>query len=488
MAEPSLAGSDFQLATALASRRHLRAAATATAAAMLFFFVTIPFAARPLARLPVFISTYEVVLITCDVVTFVLIFQQYAFSKSIGLMILGLAYVYTAAMAACHILTFPKVFAETGLLGAGPQTSAWIYIAWHAGYPLMLILYARLDAAEARAGARARAMARRRAWGGGILALGIVLAIGLAMAQTAGAILLKDRLPSLVHGVRFSPLMKLSTLVVSALCAGAMVLLLRRGPITILRLWLIVSLGAWILDVSMTNAVSGARYDLGWYAGKIFGLIAAAALVVVYILENTKNYQRLIDLTERFEQLSRRDGLTGLANRRFLDDYLRLQLDLARRRGGMVALVLCDIDVFKAYNDSLGHLAGDDCLISVSAALGGCCRRPSDLAARYGGEEFALILPDTDLDGALGVAEAVRRAVIELKIAHPSSVAGPWVTISAGVGVASGTPDIAPSPVSLIAAADGALYQAKLTGRNRVIGAGAGAGTRGGFVEFGAPA
>ena len=129
------------------------------------------------------------------------------------------------------------------------------------------------------------------------------------------------------------------------------------------------------------------------------------------------------------------------------------------------------MDLFKSYNDTYGHLAGDDCLKAVAKAIAGATKRPADLVARYGGEEFALILPYTDEKGALQVAEAVRLAVSGLQIPHSTSQINKFVTVSAGVASLIPTPDR--NPEDLIAAADRALYEAKATGRDRVVTASA---------------
>jgi diguanylate cyclase (GGDEF)-like protein len=169
------------------------------------------------------------------------------------------------------------------------------------------------------------------------------------------------------------------------------------------------------------------------------------------------------------EELSRQDGLTGLANRRFFDTYLADQMRIARRHERTLALVLCDVDSFKAYNDQYGHPAGDECLKRVAVALRSCCRRPGDMAARYGGEEFALILPDTELGAAVTIAEAARAAVAQLEIAHTTSITAPYVSISGGVAVLSRTREV--SAQQLITNADLNLFQAKHMGRNRMVGA-----------------
>jgi diguanylate cyclase (GGDEF)-like protein len=175
----------------------------------------------------------------------------------------------------------------------------------------------------------------------------------------------------------------------------------------------------------------------------------------------------LSDANKALERLSLQDGLTELANRRCFDNYLAVQIAVARRHKRTLALVLCDIDAFKAYNDHYGHQGGDACLTQVAAALRICCRRPADLAARYGGEEFALILPDTDLTGAAEIAETARDAIARLRIAHAHSPAAPYVTISGGVAVLLRNMDT--SAEQLITAADQTLYQAKRLGRNRMV-------------------
>jgi diguanylate cyclase (GGDEF)-like protein len=166
-------------------------------------------------------------------------------------------------------------------------------------------------------------------------------------------------------------------------------------------------------------------------------------------------------------ELSLHDGLTHIANRRFFDTYLAGQIAIARRNNRPLALVLCDVDEFKSYNDRYGHPAGDACLVKIAAALQACCQRAADMAARYGGEEFALILPDTDLAGAEWIAETVRDTVSHLGIEHARSGAGSRVSISGGIAVWK----MDMTSEDLIAAADQSLFRAKHEGRNRMISA-----------------
>jgi two-component system, cell cycle response regulator len=161
------------------------------------------------------------------------------------------------------------------------------------------------------------------------------------------------------------------------------------------------------------------------------------------------------------------DSLTKIANRRRFDEYFTQEWSRCARDRQMLSLILCDVDFFKAYNDNYGHQAGDICLTQVAEGMNSVIKRATDLLARYGGEEFAIVLPATDSDGALKVAEEIRTAIKHLKIAHTFSGVSEYVTLS--LGVASVIPDRNLSFESLIACADRALYEAKQLGRDRVV-------------------
>ena len=165
-------------------------------------------------------------------------------------------------------------------------------------------------------------------------------------------------------------------------------------------------------------------------------------------------------------QLAREDGLTGLLNRRAFDSALREESRRATRLRSPLALLLLDIDSFKAFNDRLGHQAGDKCLRAVSQAIAVGSRRAGELVARYGGEELAVIIPGDSRDSVMRQAEQLRLTVEDLGLPHPDSAVAPVVTVSVGIGFAPLDRDV--STEELITAADRALYQAKARGRNRV--------------------
>ncbi|MEG4858106.1 PleD family two-component system response regulator [Microcoleus sp. K1-B6] len=175
----------------------------------------------------------------------------------------------------------------------------------------------------------------------------------------------------------------------------------------------------------------------------------------------------LVEANIELQRLASLDSLTGVANRRQFNEDLNKEWQRMAREQLPLSLILSDIDYFKKYNDTYGHLAGDFCLQQVAQAISRAIKRPADILARYGGEEFAVILPNTKAEGALKVAEAMRHEVLNLKIAHAQSAVNKYVTLS--LGVFSVVPQDISDPSILIAAADKVLYEAKKQGRNRSI-------------------
>lgn len=215
----------------------------------------------------------------------------------------------------------------------------------------------------------------------------------------------------------------------------------------------------------------GASYHLSFSVTQdADGTVTELFISALDVTRRARMERQLRDARRNLVATSRHDHLTGLLNRRGFDAALNREMRRARRQGTALSLVSIDIDWFKAYNDTLGHPAGDKCLRLVACALRACMQRPGDAASRYGGEEFILILPDTNLEGALAVAEKFRRALDGLDIPHPGSPIG-RVTVS--IGVCTRTPDHAcgaatNDAAALVEVADRALYLAKNRGRDRV--------------------
>jgi len=182
------------------------------------------------------------------------------------------------------------------------------------------------------------------------------------------------------------------------------------------------------------------------------------------VADRTQALQAANDELERFVRL---DELTQVANRRRFEEYLQLVWQQQIPMHQPLSLILCDVDYFKNYNDTYGHPAGDECLKQVAKALTEAVGRPSDLVARYGGEEFAIVLPQTDLAGAMFVGEKLRQCVKALQIPHATSAIAPHVTISAGVVCYLVSAEL--TVRDIVEAADGAMYEAKAQGRDRVV-------------------
>ena len=189
-------------------------------------------------------------------------------------------------------------------------------------------------------------------------------------------------------------------------------------------------------------------------------------------LERDEAFRRLGELqvelqksNAELQKLTCQDGLTGIANRRRFDDFIRKECLRSAREATPISLVLIDIDYFKLYNDNYGHLKGDECLQKVAETLEHAVQRPADIVARYGGEEFAVVLPNTNAHGAIKIADALRHAIESLELPHAYSPLCNIVTIS--MGIACKVASEKSSPADLIEMADEALYEAKNAGRNQ---------------------
>ncbi|WP_172310678.1 sensor domain-containing diguanylate cyclase [Paraburkholderia solitsugae] len=221
--------------------------------------------------------------------------------------------------------------------------------------------------------------------------------------------------------------------------------------------------------------------DTIWHSAGVLCLVIVVGLFGWHLIrqielrttaeaELTKTHASLETLNRTLERLAMQDGLTGLANRRQFDVALHNEFSRATRQASTLALIMLDVDCFKQYNDIYGHAAGDDCLRTISHLIRDLTAgRPGDLVARYGGEEIAVLLPNTDVAHAVAIADTIRSAIRGLEIEHSGNPTG-FVTISAGVDARIPIRG-AGEPTELILAADKALYEAKSTGRNRVLAA-----------------
>jgi two-component system sensor histidine kinase/response regulator len=273
-----------------ATRHQRRFAASVVIASALVFIALAPFARTQLPPVAGFIPTYEAALVVNDLVTAALLFAQFNFFRSRALLALACGYLFTSAIALAHALSFPGLFAPSGWLGAGPQTTAWLYMFWHGAFPLFVIAYAR-STRRAIPAAGSNAIA---------IAVGSVLAGAAALVAIATAG--HDALPAIMIGNQYTVHMIVVVTTVWLASVAALGFLWRRKPHSVLDLWLMVVMCAWIFDIALSAVLNAGRFDLGFYAGRIYGLFATTLVLVVLLLENARLYTQLHQRTGELER------------------------------------------------------------------------------------------------------------------------------------------------------------------------------------------
>jgi signal transduction histidine kinase len=277
------------LSTQPADRGQRRLAFATLIVSTAIFLAAAPFARVLLPPVPAFLPIYQAALVVTELVTAILLFGQAHILSSRALVILGCAYLFSALMAVSHALSFPGLFSPTGLFGAGPQTTAWLYFLWHGGFPLMVIGYALLDGAADRLQRRPVAAIL---YGAGLVAAAVV-------ALNALTTVTHDALPAIMSGNRDAPAKVFVATGSWLLCLAALPVLWRRRPQTVLDLWLMVVVCVWLFDIALASVLNAGRYDLGWYAGRVYGLLAASFVLLVLLLENSRLYAMLARTHER---------------------------------------------------------------------------------------------------------------------------------------------------------------------------------------------
>ena len=269
------------------SEGQIRAALGIVVVLLIAFGVTAPFANAQLQRVDAFIPILETAIVINDFITSALLFSQFFIVRRTGLLVVASGYLFTALIVIPHALTFPGVFAPMGLLGAGLQSTVWLYIFWHVGSPLAVIVYVLIKDADSKASMSPRSPVSAI---GSSVAVVIAIVCGLTWAATAGdrflprifldSVQMNQSLSSLFGGL-------IMTLIVVAL---ALLWLRRRS---VLDLWLMVICCAWLFETMMAAVIINTRYSLGWYAGRTFGLIATLIVLLVLLSETTALYANL---------------------------------------------------------------------------------------------------------------------------------------------------------------------------------------------------
>jgi signal transduction histidine kinase len=273
-------------------------AATVVATVVLIaFLAALPFSTVQLPVVRPFIAVVDTLLFLSDAITAVLLFAQYSVLRSRGLLVLAAGYLFTALIIIPHGLTFPGVFSEEGLLGAGPQSAVWLYAFWHAGLPIAVIAYALLPSDE-RPGWLQRGSAQAAILGS--CAAVVALVVALTLLATAGRDVLPSVMVDATHWSQARMAVFQTSLILPMLVVSMVVTWLRRRQ-SMLDLWLFVALWAWLLEYLLV-AFTSTRYDVFWYTGRVFGLLSGMLVLFVLLSETTKIYARL--------------ALTALAGRR----------------------------------------------------------------------------------------------------------------------------------------------------------------------------
>jgi PAS domain S-box-containing protein len=288
------------LSTARAGRNDWRLAIPLLLLSLLVLAVTVPFAKIPLAHVWPFIPTYQTALTITDLMTAGILLAQFRSSGARSLLVLGCGYLFTGGMVIAHTLSFPGLFAEFGLLPAsGPKTTAWLYMLWHGGFPFAVMAYAWLKDDAAKPGSYPKETSWNAILGG--IAVAVTMVVGLVTLATYGAHLL----PPLIENNAYTVEMIYVSAATWALCPAALVVLWLRRPHSVLDVWLMVVLFAWLCDVALSTVFNAGRFDLGFYAGRVYGLISATFVLLMMQLETAKLYAHLSRLLFE-EQLGRR--------------------------------------------------------------------------------------------------------------------------------------------------------------------------------------
>lgn len=444
----------FANASTAAARR---LAQTVTVALVLVAAAILPSAQIQLPNLPFFLPGVLTTTVMIDLFIAYLLYGQFIVSGSPAILVLAAAFVVRGILLCGYSVASPGVILGAGYLPFGPQAAPWMLVLWHLSFPVLVAAYAWIERHPIRSLPANRVVP--------VLGLCLIAALGLGAGVFAAVFAARDALPPIIEGTSYRSVITSGIAPLTMIVDAAVVLLVvaaLRGR-SVVQLWLTVAMVAALLDTVLISA-GGARHTVGWYASHLMALGGSAILLAALLHEMTLLYASLAAAKADLAIKAETDELTGLGNRRQFDAMLEREWQRATRDGTAIALLMIDIDRFKAYNDGFGHPAGDACLRRIAQAIRHALHRPADQAARYGGEEFAAVLPKTDLAGARHIAEVIRTAVRTLAIAHPAGG-----TVSVSIGVAMHRPQIAETPDWLIDLADAALYRAKNEGRDRVV-------------------
>jgi PAS domain S-box-containing protein len=287
------------LSTLPATNRDRTIALGVVVASAVFFVATLPFARMPLPPVPAFVASYQSALAINDLITTILLLSQFTLLRSRALLLLASGYLFTAVAAIVHGLTFPDLFVTNGLLNAGPQTTAWLYMVWHGGFPLFVLGYALLKDKDG---------GREIKGSVGTAITASVIAIFVAMAGIIYVVTDQHHLlPTLLAEKGYTPALFGASLTVWIFNLAALLVLWFRRPHSVLDIWLMVVLCAWLFDVASSALLNAHRYDFGFYVGRLYGLGAACFVLAALLVQNMNLQVRLSRLLQALRRQAASD-------------------------------------------------------------------------------------------------------------------------------------------------------------------------------------
>jgi signal transduction histidine kinase len=386
---------------------------------LLAFGLAVPFAGVPWPQIPAFIPAYGAALILNDLITAVLLISQFRQLRSPSVLILGAGYLFDAGIIAAHVLSFPDVFGPASLIGGNDQTAPWLYVIWHAVFPVFVIAYA-LIAHSAADRPLAPSRVDLASWAG--VAVSVAVAGGFIWLTTAGS----DHLPTLITGNDYTRTWHIfgrgrALWFITAL--APFVLWYRTRARTVLDLWLLVVSITWLLDFMLSAAITTERYDFGWYAGRLYGLMAASFVLGALLVESGNLYGRLIRSIETLR--GRADALAQaqeqLRHAQKMDAMGQLTGGVAHDFNNLLTVIVGNLDMIARHADDPERIRTLAAAAQRAAKRGGALTHQLLMFARR-----QLLRPQTvDANRLLLDFEGlIRRAVgetIQLELAlHPA--------------------------------------------------------------------
>ncbi|MBD5604783.1 MAG: GGDEF domain-containing protein [Candidatus Eremiobacteraeota bacterium] len=427
----------------------------------------IPFAHHALPVIPVFLPMIGAIAAVAQLLTGAVLYYRFRQSGLASVAILALLFVTALLTSLAFLVSLPDVTPQTGALHPLARLASWYYFFGSVMFVVQIVALVRADDAERRNRHATAHQALSRALLGTLLVIVGCAVLGPVLTSAPFARFFATKTFVLVRLYVIVPAIALALVV-----AFAYVNSVFQRRLTMIRLWLGVVVLATFFQLVLSTEYAGSHFSVGWVAVLAFWLVAAALFLTMMVV-NVHDMLTVLELhNDALYEKSISDELTGLLNRRGFNLRFEEQFRRSARTDESLAVLLIDMDDFKRYNDTFGHQSGDRAIASVARVIASMLRRAGDAGARIGGDEFAVILPKTDMAGAMSVAERIRGSVERLAIVQGEGARFSQITVTIGVTSMhlAGIPEsaIGVETSALLGGADAALYAAKDAGRNCV--------------------